>query len=293
MIEATSIIESEMEVLSDTVNLDGYFQRIGYSGDTSPTLKTLQAIHLLHATTIAFENLSPLLKHPVLLDLNSLEKKLIHERRGGYCFEQNLLLRSVLTALGFRVKNLAARVLWNFPENTITPRSHMLLHVEIEGKAYIADVGFGGITLTAPLSLTPDIEQKTPHEPFRLITTHQTYTLQVKLGQTWKSLYQFDLQEQYLPDYEVSNWFVSTHPNSRFVNGLMAARPDHDRRYALLNNHLTTHYLDGRSDRQILKDVTEFRAALVDLLCLQLPTTPGLDLVLQQLIESDKTSSSL
>ncbi|BAU12292.1 arylamine n-acetyltransferase [Leptolyngbya sp. NIES-3755] len=184
------------------------------------------------------------------------------------------------------MKNLAARVLWNLPEGAIAPRSHMLLQVEIDSKAYLADVGFGGLTQTAPLSLTPDIEQQTPHEPFRLIATDQTYTLQAKLGHKWKSLYRFDLQEQHLPDYEVSNWYVCTHPSPRFVKGLLAARPDTDRRYSLLNNQLTIRHLDGRTERRTVEDVTEFRTALEDLFCLQLPMTLDLDLVLQQLIES-------
>lgn len=286
MMELVPVVGYEMESLSEAINLDAYFERIGYGGDAASTLETLQAIHLHHATTIAFENLTPLLKQPVRLDLKSLEKKLIHGRRGGYCFEQNLLLRSVLVALGFRVKNLAARVLWNLPEGTIAPRSHMLLQVEINEQPYLADVGFGGITQTAPLILTPDIEQQTPHEPFRLITTDQTYTLQAKLGQEWKSLYRFDLQEQYLPDYEVSNWYVSTHPNSRFVTGLMAARPDVDRRYSLLNNQLTIRHLNGRTERRILEDAIGFRTVLEKLFRLQLPMTSDLDCVLEQLIVS-------
>lgn len=275
-----------MEYESDAIHLDAYFKRIGYSGDVSPTLETLQAIHLHHAIAIPFENLTPLLKQPVLLDLPSLEKKLIHDRRGGYCLEQNLLLRSVLIALGFRVKNLAARVLWNLPERTIAPRTHMLLQVEIDNKPYLADVGFGGLAQTAPLSLTPDIEQQTTHEPFRLIANAETYTLQAKLDHKWKSLYRFDLQEQHLSDYEVSNWYVSTHPNSRFVTSLIAARPEVARRYSLLNNQLTIRYLDGRTERHILESVTEFRTTLEDLFCLQLPMTSDLDRVFQQFISS-------
>ncbi|MBE9008889.1 arylamine N-acetyltransferase [Pseudanabaenaceae cyanobacterium LEGE 13415] len=279
-----------MKHLPEIVNLDAYFQRIDYQGDTAPTLETLKAIHLKHATTIAFENLNPLLKRPVLLDPDSLEKKLIHQRRGGYCFEQNLLLRSVLIALGFRVTNLAARVVWNLPEDTMSPRTHMLLRVEIDRETYLADVGFGGITQTAPLALTPDIEQTTPHEPFRLIQTNDTYTLQAKLGEKWKSLYRFDLQEQYFADYEVSNWYVSTHPNSRFVTTLIAARPDVDRRYALLNNQLTLHYLDGRTERQHLSSVKELRTVLEDCFQLQLPTESDLDRVLVPLIQAPETA---
>jgi N-hydroxyarylamine O-acetyltransferase len=271
---------------TDAIDLDAYFQRIGYIGDRTPTLKTLQSIHQHHAEAIAFENLNSFLKQPVPLDLKSLQQKLIHEGRGGYCFEQNLLFRSVLSAVGFQVTNLAARVLLNLPEGTITPRSHMLLQVDIDGEKYIADVGFGGLTLTAPLSLTPDIEQSTPHEPFRLIATDHAYIMQAYIGQAWKSLYRFDLQEQQLPDYQVSNWYVCTHPNSLFVTTLIAARPDTDCRYALRNNQLTTHYLDGRTDRRVLSTVTELRAALEDVFRLNLPAIANLECALQRLVKS-------
>jgi N-hydroxyarylamine O-acetyltransferase len=271
---------------TDAIDLDAYFQRIGYFGERMPTLKTLQSIHQHHAQAIAFENLNPFLKQPVLLDATSLQQKLIHEGRGGYCFEQNRLFRSVLLALGFEITNLAARVLWNLPEGTITPRSHMLLQVDIDGEKYIADVGFGGLTLTAPLSLTPDIEQSTPHEPFRLIATDHAYIMQACIGQEWKSLYRFDLQEQQLPDYEVSNWYVCTHPNSLFVTTLIAARPDTDCRYALRNNQLTTHYLNGRTERCVLSTVTELRTALEDIFRLKLPAIANLECALQRLVKS-------
>ena len=116
------------------IDIDAYFERIGYTGDRAPTLDTLRAVHLRHAQTIAFENLNPLLKRPVRLDPASLEQKLIREGRGGYCFEQNLLLRHVLEALGFRVTGLIARVLW-YTTETPTPRTHMVLRVEAEGES--------------------------------------------------------------------------------------------------------------------------------------------------------------
>jgi N-hydroxyarylamine O-acetyltransferase len=265
--------------------LDAYFQRIGYSGDRTPTLKMLEAIHLYHAKSIAFENLNSFLKQSVFLDLNSLQQKLIHQRRGGYCFEQNLLLRSVLIALGFQVTNLAARVLWNLPEGTISPRTHMLLLIDLEGKQYLADVGFGHPSLTAPLSLTLDMEQSTPHEPFRLLASDRAYIMQVYISQEWKSLYRFDLQEQQFPDYEVSNWYVSTYPNSKFVTSLMVARPDTDCRYALRNNQLTTHYLDKEKERRTLTTVRELRDVLEDVFYLQLPAIANLDSALQRLVE--------
>jgi N-hydroxyarylamine O-acetyltransferase len=115
----------------------------------------------------------------------------------------------------------------------------MVLLVEIDGEPYLADVGFGGLTLTTPLALQPDLEQPTTHEPFRLVHTDHSYILQAHFGQEWKPLYQFDLQKQESPDYEVSNWFVSTHPKSLFTNSLIAARPDTNCRYALRDNQFT------------------------------------------------------
>src|SRR3712207_6616725 len=103
------------------MDLDSYFERIGYTGTRTPTLDTLRAIHLLHPRTIPFENLDPLLGRPVRLDAAFLRAKLIAERRGGYCYEHNLLLKDVLEALGYPVRPLAARVMWNVPEGVVRP----------------------------------------------------------------------------------------------------------------------------------------------------------------------------
>jgi N-hydroxyarylamine O-acetyltransferase len=221
----------------------------------------------------------------VRLDLAALQHKLVQSGRGGYCFEQNLLLLAVLHALGFQVTGLAARVRWNVPDEVVTARGHMLLRVEIDGQTYLADVGFGGLTLTAPLALMIDLAQPTPHEPFRIITDGDGYLMQAQLGQPWRSLYHFDLQQQELPDYEVSNWYLSNHPSSHFVTGLMAARPDTERRYALRNNQLTIHHLHGDTERCVLSTVAELRAVLEECFQITLPATRDLDPALQRLIE--------
>jgi N-hydroxyarylamine O-acetyltransferase len=109
--------------------------------------------------------------------------------------------------------------------------------------------------------------------------------MQAYIGQEWKSLYRFDLQEQQLPDYEVSNWYVSTHPNSLFVTTLIAARPDTDCRYGLRNNQLTTHHLDGRTERRVLGTVTELCTVLSDVFRLKLPAITNLDSALQQIVQ--------
>src|SRR5579872_7296918 len=145
-------------------DVESYFKRIDYRDTPAADLRTLRALHLRHAQTIPFENLNPLLRLPVRLDLESLEQKLIHDGRGGYCFEQNRLFSQVLRHLGYRVTDLAARVIWNAPPDApIRARQHMLLRVDLDESSYLADVGFGGLTLTVPLRLQTDIAQATSH----------------------------------------------------------------------------------------------------------------------------------
>ena len=266
-----------------TFDLDAYFERIGYSGSRRATIDTLAAVHLAHVQSIPFENLNPLLKWPVRLDARSLQQKLVRNRRGGYCFEQNLLFSHALGTLGFQVTCLAARVQWNHPDGAVNPRSHMLLLVHLQEGPYIADVGFGGVTLTAPLKLESNIEQPTPHEPFRLVTQGDVFVEQVKIAGEWKSLYRFDLTPQVLPDYEVSNWYLSNHPESQFVNNLIAARPDPDRRYGLRNNDLAVHHTNGTTERRLLTSADELRAALEELFHITLPDAPELRATLERL----------
>jgi N-hydroxyarylamine O-acetyltransferase len=265
-------------------DLDAYLGRIRYAGPRSATLDTLSEILLNHAQTVPFENLNPLLRWPVRLDARSLQQKLVHDGRGGYCFEHNLLLGHALSALGFHITGLAARVLWNVPAGAITARGHMLLLVDLNDRAYIADVGFGGQTLTAPLRLEPGLEQSTPHEPFRLMRQAESFVLETKVRGLWQPLYRFDLQEQFLSDYEVANWYLSTHPESHFVKGLIAARPDADRRSALRNNELTIHHLSGATERHQLTTVAQLEQALTHVFRIVLPDAPELRSALDRLV---------
>jgi N-hydroxyarylamine O-acetyltransferase len=266
------------------IDVDAYFARIGYDGPRTPTLETLAGIHFRHPQAIPFENLDPLLKRPVGLTAPALESKLVRARRGGWCFEQNLLLSDVLQSIGFQVTGLAARVMWNVAEGVVRARSHMLLKIDgLEGGPHIADVGFGGLTLTGPVRLIPEVEQPTPHEMFRLTSRGSNYVLHASVRSEWQALYTFDLQPQLLVDYEVSNWHLATHPESPFVNNLMAARVTPERRYGLFNNKLSTHSLDGHSEQVTLATPAALREVLESTLEIRLPDDPGLDALLERL----------
>ncbi|MBN9217990.1 MAG: arylamine N-acetyltransferase [Mesorhizobium sp.] len=260
-----------------SLDLDAYFSRIGHAGSRDASLDTLKTLHFLHPQAIPFENIDPFLGRPVRLDLAALQDKIITGGRGGYCFEHNLLFMHALKALGFKVGGLAARVLWGQPDDAITARGHMLLRVEIGGQTYIADVGFGGLTLTAPLLLKPGREQKTPHETFRIVETDDHFRLQAAIGGDWRSLYRFDLQPQYEIDYSVTNYFLSTSPTSHFLNTIVAARAAPDRRYALRGNRLSIHHLGGRTEQKDLATAADLADTLEGELGIIIPDRPAFE----------------
>lgn len=256
--------------MRNAIDMDAYFERIGFRGAPRADLETLRELHLRHPIAIPFENLSTLLREPIPLDPASLQRKLIAARRGGYCFEQNRLFAEVLTELGFEVAALAARVVWNRGDELPNPRTHMVLRVGSGAEMLIADVGFGGLTLTGPLRLDDHGEQHTPHEVFRILRSAAEYEVQAELGGNWKTLYRFDLQEQLPIDFEVLNHFVATHPESHFLTTLMAARRTPDGRYALLNNELTEYRGAHRTQRK-LASADELASALTDVFGVELP----------------------
>jgi N-hydroxyarylamine O-acetyltransferase len=200
-------------------DLDAYLSRIGLSGRPS-----IAEVHRAHATSIPFENLDPQRGVPVSLAVEDLERKLVTERRGGYCFEQNLLLAAALQALGADVETFLARVRYGAPAGAIRPRSHLVLRVHDDnGAVWHADVGFG---LGAPLEPLP-FGPGEPHEQsgwlFRIVEDGPELVLQTIEDGEWIDLYGFLPEPAPRIDLETSNWWVCTHPHSPFVTGLVAS----------------------------------------------------------------------
>jgi N-hydroxyarylamine O-acetyltransferase len=269
------------QTLSPT-QLAAYFDRIGYSGPQQATSETLHALHRLHPQVIPFENLDTLLGRTPRLDLESVFAKLVSARRGGYCYEHNLLFRAVLDTLGFETTGLAARVLWNDPAGMM-PRTHMMLLVETPDNTWLADVGFGSMTLSAPLLFDTGREQATPHEPFRLdLIERGDFLLQVKLGDAWRPVYRFDLEPQYPADYAMANHYVSTCPDSVFLNHLIVARVTPGQRQTLFDTTLTQRG-NTESTRE-LATAAELRGALQDTFGLTLADGDA-DTVLERIVQ--------
>ena len=228
-----------MPETESAVDLAAYFERIAYAGARTPSRTTLDALHLAHATHIPFENLDILLGRPIRLDLESLQAKIVHDRRGGYCFEQNRLFAAVLEALGFAVTTLAARV--RFGATSVRPRTHMLLQVDVDGERLLADVGFGVFGLLVPVPLDAPGESRQFAWTYRIAREGGLYVLQLCTGGAWADLYAFTLEPQYPADYEMANHYTSTHPSSRFVPAPIAQRSTPDVRRMLSDRTYTEH----------------------------------------------------
>jgi N-hydroxyarylamine O-acetyltransferase len=219
------------------LDLDAYLRRIGHAGALAPTRGVLDEVHLAHATHIPFENLDVHLGRPIRIDLASVQAKLVGARRGGYCFEQNTLLAAVLERIGFPVKRLLARV--RLGASRILPRTHMVLEVEVDGSPWLADVGFGTVGILLPMPLAAGEAVRQFAWTFRLAEEPGLWVLQGRQGDDWLDLYAFTREPQYPVDFEMANWYTSTHPDSRFVHTVIVQRSTLDTRFLLRNRELT------------------------------------------------------
>lgn len=256
-------------------DLAPYFDLVRFAHDGPPTLEALARLQRGHIQAIPFENLNPLAGQPVVLDIPALIAKFA-ARRGGYCFEHNTLYRHALTALGFHTTPLLARVRMTAPADVVTPRTHMLLLVDVDGERVISDTGFGKMTPTAPLRLVPDIVQHTPHGPYRLARNGDEWRLEAQVDEEWLHLYVFDLRPAYPVDVEMSNWYVSTNPASHFTRDLIAVRTADDGRHVLHNTRYSFYGLDGTATRQDVATADALVRLLEETFGLAAGKVPGL-----------------
>jgi N-hydroxyarylamine O-acetyltransferase len=234
-------------------DVDAYLTRIGYFGPRTPSLDVLGQVVQRHTLSIPFENLDILLGRSIPLDVASLERKLVHGRRGGYCFEHNTLLGGVLRQLGFDVVVLGARGRWMVPPDVVLPRTHMLLSVGVEGGRRLVDGGFGGVGVTAPLRFDAEGEQPSLFEAQRVVPSAGGRLLQAKLSGEWRDLYVFTDEPQHPIDIEMANWFTSTHPRSRFQQNLIVTTAHPGVRLSLFNRDLSV-YREGHVERTLVTD---------------------------------------
>jgi N-hydroxyarylamine O-acetyltransferase len=207
------------------LDLSAYLDRIGLS--ERPDLPEL---HRAHVAAIPFENLDPRRGIPISLELEDLQRKLVSGRRGGYCFEQNLLLKAAAEALGAQVEIFLARVRVGRPPSVPRPRTHLVLGVTTEsGQRWHADVGFGHGTLREPIPFGAGGEYEQAGWRHRVVEDGRELVLQ-SLDQNgeWVDLYGFVPEPVPAIDVVTSNWYTCTYPRSPFVTGLIVSLQQSD-----------------------------------------------------------------
>lgn len=256
----------------EILDLAAYLRRISYEGDLAPTVRTLRDLQRAHAETIPFENLEAALGHPVPLDLETLQDKMVRGERGGYCYEHTLLFAAALERLGFGVTGLASRV--RMGSDKLRAATHALLLVEVpdEGR-WICDVGFGE-GASEPIELVHGAGSARNGWRFRLERlTAQEWVLRsapgASTGDDWLDLHAFTLDPRYPPDYVVINHYISTHPNSPFVGRPVVRLPGPEVLYGLTGTALTVRRPDGTVEERSLEPA-EVPKALDDVFGLRL-----------------------
>jgi N-hydroxyarylamine O-acetyltransferase len=243
-------VTSEWDI--ERLDLPAYLERIGHDGDTAPTVATLTALHRAHLAAIPFENLDIILGRGIAVDLESVQRKLVHGRRGGYCYEHGLLLAAVLERLGFRVDRFLGRV--GADGEPIRGRTHMTLRVHTGGEPWLADVGFGS-GLLAPLPFDGGEPRRQGGWTFALVATGPgTWALRERQGEEWVTRYRFADERQYPADVVVANHFTSTFPRSPFVLRAVAVRKDEEALRELVDDTLRVTRPDRSSEERVVGD---------------------------------------
>jgi N-hydroxyarylamine O-acetyltransferase len=223
--------------MADLLDLDRYFARIRWDGPTAPNYATLAGLLGAHIAHIPFENIDVLLGRPVRLDLGALQAKMIHARRGGYCFEHATLFAAVLEALGFATLRHAARVIVFQPRPKVA-RTHMFLSVTVDGVQYVVDPGFGPFASRLPLPLDGS-GVPTDRPTHRMTREGDEWVLHAPLHGPQVPAWVSTLEAENPVDFEVANHYIATHPDSLFMNWIIASAVTPDGRVNIMNREVT------------------------------------------------------
>ncbi|WP_327404147.1 arylamine N-acetyltransferase [Streptomyces sp. NBC_01288] len=251
--------------------VDAYLRRLGVQHPASPSADVLRELHLRHLQTVPFENLSIHLGEEIMLEENRLLDKVVGAGRGGFCYELNGLFGALLTALGFEVVLLTARV-YGDEGRTGIPYDHLALRVRtVDGGVWLADVGFGTHS-HYPLAFEERGEQKDPGGIFRVVASGPDVAgvrggasgagavsgeaADLDVVRNGRPEYRLEVRPRVLADFVAGAWWHSTSPASHFTRSLVCSRLLEDGgRITLAGRTLTTTSGEGTRDvRELTAD---------------------------------------
>lgn len=225
-----------------------YLERLHYTGATKPTIDVLRALHHAHMLTVPFENLDIPIGRPIILDETAFYRKIVEQRRGGFCYELNGMFAWLLRSLGFQVTLLSAAVAQ--AAGGFGPDfDHLVLLVEADGY-WLADVGFGDSFLE-PLRLQAE-EQVDGHDLYRIDQEGSDYTLlRREPNKDWQRQYRFTLTPRQLADFATMCHYQQTSPNSHFTHGRICSRAIPEGRVTLRNTRLIITQNGQRTEQEL------------------------------------------
>jgi N-hydroxyarylamine O-acetyltransferase len=224
------------------MDLDLYLRRIKYSGEIYRDLPTLRSLLHQHVFNIPFENFDIHSKTPIVLQVESLYRKVVLGKRGGYCFELNILFHRLLQQLGFNVSMVSGRLLHGHGYGR--EFEHMALIVELEGQKWLVDAGYGDFCLL-PLAIQPGEVQSDGRTYYQItddvVVDGERYMGVTKWNhskQAFRTEYIFTLTPRVVTEFAGMNHFHQTSAESHFARSLICTLPTRDGRISIINNKL-------------------------------------------------------
>jgi N-hydroxyarylamine O-acetyltransferase len=255
--------------MSDSLNLDAYFERINWGGGTNATFETLAGLLRAHVLLIPFENFDILLGRGIRLDLDGVQAKLVHAHRGGYCFEHATLFAAVLEKLGFQTVRHTARVIL-FAPVTAAPRTHMFLTIRLPDGTFVVDPGFGPFASRVPIPLVDGAAAHGDYETHWMIRDGNRWMLRAQLGGKLMDAWVTTLEPENPVDFEMGNHYTATHPDSLFVNRIIIAALNKEGRVTAMNRDVNLWHENTPSPTQ-LADRPALRGLLIKYFGFDLP----------------------
>jgi N-hydroxyarylamine O-acetyltransferase len=224
-----------------------YLRRIGYTGPIVPTQETLRALHRAHLFTVPFENLDIPQGRRIVCDEAAFIRKIVDQRRGGFCYELNGAFAALLRELGFKVTLLSARV--PREDGSQSPEfDHLTLRVDLD-QPWLADVGFGDCFLD-PLQLQVGVEQPQAEHAFRIVEENGSLHVErTEANGAWKREYSFTLTPRRLAEFAPMCHYHQTSPESPFTRKRICTRATPDGRITLSNQRMIITHNGTRSER--------------------------------------------
>jgi N-hydroxyarylamine O-acetyltransferase len=205
------------------MNRTDYLTRIGLDTPLGPDLDTLRLLQMRHLLTVPFENLDIHWKRPIILDTEVFCRKIVEEKRGGFCYELNGAFNELLRDIGFETRLVSARV-FNSTTETFSPEfDHMTVIVTIGRTQYLTDVGFGDFT-SGPLRIDFAKPQTDREGTFRVERDDDgNYVVERKTDSQWVPAMRTDCAPRDLSEFSGMCRFHQTSPESHFTRGMICS----------------------------------------------------------------------